>query len=193
VAVTDYGAKFVAAKGDVVTLRIEDCSEVPETLTMTFGQKLIVENRGKLLVAPQFEQARTAALRVAPPGAEGVPLYPTRPGYFRMTDRLDNRFFDVDVYVLLQPLHAVSSVSGRYRIDGVPVGEAKVGARLRAIGTEIQKAVEIRANVVTNVDLVIDYVPKAAPPTDGGSATPLPSDGGGHASPPNSAPKPPLH
>ncbi len=99
---------------------------------------------------------------IAPPGQNGDPvkLYPPRPGHFVLGDQLQP-FVRETVVVLLQPLHTISDLRGHYRIDGVPVGKLKVGAQLDWIRSEEQKDVDVRPNVVENVDFVLTYAPEA--------------------------------
>jgi hypothetical protein len=95
---------------------------------------------------------------VAPPNADPVHLYPPKPGYFRLIDRLTASPMTADVYVLLHPLHAVTDTNGHYRIDGVPVNtKLTVFARLAAIGETAKKGVEVLAGVVQPVDLTLSY------------------------------------
>ncbi len=77
-----------------------------------------------------------------------------------MRDRLQP-FVREEVYVLRHPLHAVTDLQGHFRIDGVPTGQLKVGARLAAIGSEQQVDVDVRANVVENTEIVLTYAPNA--------------------------------
>jgi hypothetical protein len=90
-----------------------------------------------------------------------VKLYPPHPGYFTLVDKGSHPWAVASVYALLQPLHAVSDAAGHYRIDGVPVGKLKVNARLQAVQREASADVEILANVVQKVDLVVHNAPPA--------------------------------
>ena len=91
-------------------------------------------------------------------------MYPPQAGHFTLRDRLQP-YVRGDVYVLRQPLHAVSASDGTYRIDGVPVGKLDVGALLSVLNppaNEAHQKVEVRANVVQKVDLVLTYTPLPA-------------------------------
>jgi hypothetical protein len=167
VVVTGYSGYYVPEKSEAVPVTIDtNCAYPTRTIAMTFGQRLEIKNRTTLMFGPTLAQVPAVALMVAPPteDADPVKLYPPRPGYFTLVDRLQP-FVKEDLYVLLHPLHAVSGMDGHYRIDGVPVGKLQVGVRLASIG-EAQQPVEVLAGVVQKVDITLTYAPK-----DGGAAT----------------------
>lgn len=171
VGVTGYAA-FVPERAAAVTLTFDDCSWGTRTVALTFGQRLDLVNATKTIVAPTLDQAPSPALMVVPPERNGDPvkLYPPHPGYFTMSDKLGAAYSRVDVYALLFPFHAVTSVAGHYRIDGIPVGKVDVSARLRAIGQEATQNVEVLAGVVQKADLTLKYqAAKAAAPGDAGT------------------------
>jgi hypothetical protein len=174
VAVTGY-AGYVPAKEAVKSVYFDHCTLGSRTVTMTFGQRLELANKSTLLVAPELEQDPKPALMIAPPGQNGDPvkLYPPKPGWFNLVDKARAvPYLRVDVFVLLQPLHAVTGPSGYYRIDGVPVGSVNVGARLPVLTKEEATAkVDVQANVVSRADLTLHYTKPPPPPkvtTDAG-------------------------
>jgi hypothetical protein len=177
IAVTGYAGYFVPEKREAVRIEIRDCAEAPRTVVMTFGQRLEIANRGTPLFAPQLAEAPDPALMVAPPQAEPVKLYPPRPGHFRLVDRLEGGFFDASLYVLMHPLHAVSGPDGKFRIDGVPLGALKVGARLAAIHREDVQPVDIRAGQIASVELTLLYEPPAPASADAPDLGPIPDAG----------------
>jgi hypothetical protein len=172
VAVTGYEGYFVPEKQEAQRIAISaGCGYPTRTIATTFGQRLEFVNDSKLPFAPYLEDAFEPAVMIAPPDRNGEPvkMYPPQAGYFTLKDRLQP-FVRGDVYVMRQPLHAVSNVAGYYRIDGVPVGKLKVGARLAELnppGNEAQQDVEVRPNVVQKVDIVLTYTPAA--PRDAGA------------------------
>ncbi len=173
VGVTDFAPGFfVPERRLAVKVSIDDCAYTPRTITMTFGQRIEIINNTKAIIAPALDRAPTPALLIAPPEAHGdaVKLYPPRPGYFTLMDKMDLEYLTADVYVLLHPFHTATALDGHYRIDGVPVGKAKVFTRLRVIGREVAKDVEIVAGKTTRVDLVIRYDKRdaGAPTIDAG-------------------------
>jgi hypothetical protein len=85
-----------------------------------------------------------------------VKIFLPRADYFPLGDQLQ-KFVHGDIYVLRHPLHAVTDLAGHYRIDGVPTGKLKVGARLASLLGEAITDVEVRAHAVENVELVLTY------------------------------------
>jgi hypothetical protein len=112
---------------------------------------------------------------IAPPGRNGDPikLYPPKAQHYLMVDTMQS-FVRQDLFVFRHPLHAVSDLTGHYRIDGVPVGKLKVGATLPIIELNADADVEVRANVVEHVDLTLTYAPHAPAPSDAGRQRPIP-------------------
>ena len=156
VAVTGYSDAYVPERAEARSITIEDCA-FPRVIDMTVGQRLEIANKTTQIWAPALEQAALPALMVAPPGSEAIKLYPPRPGHFILIDKLTHIYARSDVWVLLQPLHAVSGIDGHFRIDDVPIGSLKVSARLSAISQEASKTVDVLAGVVQKVDLTIHY------------------------------------
>lgn len=168
VAVTGYSGYFVPERSEATTLAIEDCAFAARTVAMTFGQRLEIANRTPELWAPTLAQTPMPVLMMATSHGDPVRLYPPRPGYFTLIDKEKHAWAQADVYALLHPLHAVSDLNGHYRIDGVPVGKLKVGARLRVLQREATAEVEILAGVVKTVDLVLHYSQPVDGTADGG-------------------------
>ena len=114
-------------------------------------------NKTSLFLAPKIDQAPGAALMIAPPNGAPVTLYPSKPGHMTISETMGPSYLGADVYVLLHPLHAVTTLDGHFRIDGVPVGKLKVFTRLVSIHQEDAKSVEITAGTVTNVNFSLRY------------------------------------
>jgi hypothetical protein len=171
VAVTGYSGFYVAEGNDAKAVTIQKCAFSARTIDMTIGQRLDITNDSDLLVAPALAQEPLPALMVAAPHGGPVQLYPRKPRYDVLVDRMTAPFMRADVYILHFPLHAVTSLDGHYRIDGVPIGKLIVNARLGPIRQETSKPVEVRANVVQTVDLQLTYktAPPPGPPVDAGA------------------------
>ncbi len=160
VVVTGYTG-FIEEKEPAVRVTVDRaCSYPSRTIAMTFGQRLEVTNDTKLPFGPYLEDTYNPVIRVAPPQNAGDPvrIYPPRADYFRLRDRLQS-FVHEDVYVLRQPLHAVTDLAGHFRIAGVPVGHVKVSARLPAVGSDGAHDVDVRADAVADVELTLAYTP----------------------------------
>jgi hypothetical protein len=166
VGATGYPA-FVPERAEMKRLVFDNCTYGTRTVALTFGQRLEVSNKSKRAIAPGLDQLFSPALMVAPPEEKGDPvkIYPQRPGYFTLSDRLGGggKQRPLDVYVLLFPTYDVTNIAGHFRIDGIPVGKVDVFARLRTIGQETSQKVEIRAGVVQNVDLTLHFKASKAP------------------------------
>jgi hypothetical protein len=139
-----------------------NCAYPTRTLTVTFGQRLEIGNQSKYPFAPILESQASPAVMMAAPLEMGDPirLYPRHPGHEVMTDFMQP-YAQEDLYALRYPLHTVSDLSGHYRIDGVPVGKMSVRALHPTVGSEAATPVEIKPNVVTKMDITLEYVPQA--------------------------------
>jgi hypothetical protein len=168
VVVTGYSGAYLPAQDEVKRVTIgANCGYPTRTITLTYGQRLDVANDSKFPFGPYLDNVPQVSVRIAPPQQHGDPvkIIATRPGHYALLDQLQP-FVREDVYVLLQPLHAVSDLSGHFRIEGVPVGPLKVAAQLLAIGAKAVVDVEVHPNVVEQAELVLTYTPKAAAPAD---------------------------
>jgi hypothetical protein len=170
VAVTGYAGAYIPVTNNVKRVAIQpNCGYRERTITATYGQRIEVVNDSKLPFAPFLDGVQRPAVMIAPPEQNGDPvkIYPPSPGHYNIRDEMQP-FVKEDVYVLLQPLHTVTDLTGHFRIEGVPVGKLKVGAQLGAISSQTQTDVEVLSNVVANVELVLTYTPKPVVPWDGG-------------------------
>ena len=100
------------------------------------------------------------AVNIAPPERQGPPvtLLPFRADHYALRDQLQP-FVSGDVYVLRQPLHAVTDADGRFRIEGVPAQKLQVGAQLAAFAGADVAPVDVPAGGVAEVELVLTYAP----------------------------------
>ena len=164
VGTADDSAVYVPEKEPAVRVTIgPSCAYPLRTVAMTFGQRLEVANQSRMPFAPTINRAEDTAIMVAPPEERGaaVKLYPRQAGYALLGDKLEP-FVHEDLYVFRHPMHAVSDLSGHYRIDGVPVGIRKVGAHHPGINADADAQVDVVEGIVQNVDLTITYKPAVA-------------------------------
>ncbi len=178
IVLVGYTGFYLPERGPAEQVAISaNCGYPTRTLAMTFGQRLEVANDSKLPFAPHLTGLFQAAVMIAPPGRNGDPvkIYPPKPGHYLLLDTMQP-YVREDVFVLRQPLHAVSDVAGHYRIDDVPVGKLTASASLPVIDKESHADVEVRANVVEHVDLVVKYVAvdAGAPMTNAHLPRPIP-------------------
>jgi hypothetical protein len=185
VVVTGYAGAYIPEPEEAqrVTISPSRCGYPLRTIAMTFGQRLEISNDSKLSFAPYLEGTFQPAVMIAPPERNGEPvkLYPPQTGWFGLRDRMQP-FVRNDVFVLRNPLHAVSDLAGHFRVDGVPVGKLKVGARLPPVGSEAEVDVEVRPNVVESVEVVLTYTPQDLVKADAGIKR-WPVDGGPRLNP----------
>ncbi|MBX3189324.1 MAG: hypothetical protein KF819_20035 [Labilithrix sp.] len=177
VVVTGYKGFYVKEKDEAEEIRIEGCGYTARTVTMTFGQRLEVKNLSKDFWTPVLEPGSNMILMMAPPQGDPVKIYPKKPGHYLLVDR-DRKYAVVDVYAFLHPLHAATTPTGYYRIEGVPVTSG--GAKLKVSSMHPQfdatadAEVEVKAGEVAKVDLTLKYKtpPDAGAPKDAGPDAP---------------------
>jgi len=161
VVVTGYKGFYLPEAKEAKEIRVESCAYTTRTLTLTFGQRLEVKNFSKDFWTPMLEPGPNLVLMMATPNGDPAKIYPKKPGHYLLLDR-DRKYAVVDVYAFLHPLHAVSALTGYYRIDGVPVGKLRVSSTHPQIGSNAEADVTVAAGVVHNVDLVLKNVNKDA-------------------------------
>jgi hypothetical protein len=167
VVVTGYSGFYVPEPSEVARASIgAGCGYTQRSIAMTFGQRLEIDNDSPLSFAPYLEGAPRLTVMIAAPRRHGEPvkIFPARADYFVLRDQMQP-FVRGDVYVLRQPLHAVSDAQGHFRIDGVPVGALRIGAHLAAVLGDAVADVDVAAGAAQHVELVLTYAPG-----DGGSA-----------------------
>ncbi len=165
VVVTGYSGFFLPEQKEAKRIFIKDCAFSERTIDLTFGQALEVQNKSAPsagLYGPSFENQPLPALMMATPNGDPVRLYPKVMGRYRLVDRSGHKWMDADVYVIGQPLHAVTDISGHYRIEGVPVGKLHIGVRHPAIEGDVHEDIDVKNGVVTKVDLNVPF-DKSAP------------------------------
>jgi hypothetical protein len=154
--VTGYTEYVVSEKQPAERVTIKDCAYSARSVAMTFGQVLEVQNdHAGPMFAPDLENQSSPAIMMATPGGDPVRIYPKKPGRYRLIDRVGSSWLEADIFVSVTPLHAVSDVKGHFRIEGVPVGKLKLHAWHPAIESAVEKDVEVKDGVVTNIDMSI--------------------------------------
>jgi hypothetical protein len=175
VAVTDY-AGYVPAKEEPRRVIARGCAWDSRTIAMTFGQRLEVVSKDPGGNIPKLLGIRTPAQLVAIPGGEPVPITPTAPGKYTLTD-LGKPFMTADVFVLKYATFDVTELDGRYEISGIPAGEVSISAFLPTTLATEQRKVTIKPGEVVeqNFELKFDakaYAALRAPPKPAMSAGP---------------------
>jgi hypothetical protein len=166
VAVTGYEA-YLPVKQEAVQVKIEKCAFSARTFTLTFGQRMEVENLDETnSFIPVLHGSRYTAFAVAvPKGRRGateiasdpVKLYPHRVGQYELADNMNRPWMSADVFVLKYPTHAVTGVDGHFRIEGIPVGDVQVDALLPSVDASGTKKATVKAGETTKVDFVLAF------------------------------------
>ncbi|MBX3233476.1 MAG: carboxypeptidase regulatory-like domain-containing protein [Labilithrix sp.] len=161
--VTGYSGFFVPETKEARLVTIEGCGYATRTVTMTYGQRLEVQNKTKEFWTPDLVPRDPGALMMATPGGDPTKLYPKHPGRYQLVDH-DRKYVVDDLFVLQYPLHAVSDGAGKFRIDGIPVGKRKLTVTHPAIADVIaQREIDVRDGVVTPVELMLHNKESAGP------------------------------
>ena len=157
VAVTGYDG-YVPEKDEAVKLTISDCAYSVRTVAMTFGQRLEVRNLDdKNSFIPVLQGARYTAFMVAVPKGDPVKLYPHRVGQYDLVDNMNRRWMSADVFALKYATHDVTGFDGRYRIEGIPVGEVKVHAMQPQVNLTAHEKVTVKEGETVKVDFVLTF------------------------------------
>lgn len=172
VSVIGYAGYVRPSREDKV-VTIKGCALEPTVIDLSLGQRLLVANADPQPYTPQIA-TKMMVRRVVLQGMSGVPLNVTHPGAYGLT-WLTGALPGADVptatiFVLPSALHMVTTLDGKFRIGGIPVGKVRVAASHLGM-PEASKDVEVKAGEVTKVDLVMEYKAPAAPAT---SAPPKP-------------------
>ncbi len=163
VAVTDYKG-YLPAKAMSKTVVARGCAFDSRTVALTFGQVLMVKNESSRTFIPQLIGAREAALLVAVPRGEPIPLFPDHVGEYSLQDQTQT-FATADVFVLRYPTVAVTGLDGAFDIRDLPAGPAVITAYLPAAKQQASQHINIVAGEATTINLVIPFKnPKAAAP-----------------------------
>jgi hypothetical protein len=172
--VVGYAGHYLPEREEAKAVTIgPNCAYPSRTITITYGQRIDISNQSTVLFAPVIDQDEMPAVMVAPPLEKGDPvkLYPRKAGYFTIGDHMAP-FVHEDLYVFRHPLHTVTGLDGHYRIDGVPVGNLRIGVHHQGVGADAEAPVEVVAGAVQHVDLTLTYAPKQPKRVDAGKPQP---------------------
>ena len=174
VVITGYSGYMVPERRAKKAISIEHCAYSTRVVDLTFGQVLQVYNRDPKMHAPQIADHAMPALMVASPGGDPVEVYPTKPGFTVLIDKMSGAWMAAEVYTLPQPLHAVTDREGHFRIDGVPTERAdhrpinglEVEVFHRGVSNGLKKALP-SVTATTHIDLQVENhaAPQPGTPT----------------------------
>lgn len=168
VAVTGYDGYVTGDETDVV-VRAKGCAFHTRTVAMTFGQRVVIQGEDNRPYVPEIlGQLQPAQLFVLPTMPR-VSIAPQNPGHFKLVDSM--RLFNVaELYVLPYRTVSVTGVDGRFEIQGIPAGTARIDALLPQTSGVVGRAVEIVAGKTVELNLEIPFdraawekTPKPAP------------------------------
>lgn len=172
VAVTGYEG-YVPPRGEAVRVEIDACAYKRRTYAVMFGQRLDVFNLDSQPYMPRLLRAKTAAVMVALPRGEAIPLLPPKPGRYALVDEMRSGPH-ADVFVLQYPTFDITELDGRFEITGVPVGEVDVSALLPLTMAAVKERVTVKAGETSEVTFTIAYErPKAEPPAKASAPGPV--------------------
>lgn len=155
VAVTEYASDVPLPKTPV-EVTMADCALSQRTVVLTMGQQIHAKNTGIVAAIPQLQGAPQAALVVAVPGGDPVVLTPVHPGRYILAD-VSHEYATADVFVLNYPTATVTDEAGKFEIQGIPAGQAKLSASLPDAGLTIEQAVVVEPGKTTEVALELRF------------------------------------
>lgn len=160
VTVTEYQG-YVPPKREATVVPIRGCAYEKRTVAMTFGERLEVPNRdSRISYLPQLLGSPHAVDLVAVPKGDPVKLYPTEVGRYVLGDGMARHWMRADVFVLKYPTHDVTGLDGKFRIENVPVGKARVTAYLPILDVSVDREIEVKEGEPTSLELTLMYEPK---------------------------------
>jgi hypothetical protein len=153
--------RYRPAKPVARRVRIARCALQPQTITMTEGDRLVLENLDDFPFAPLFGPAYEAK-----PLPRGLRLFlPTFPGTIEpLSCSSDAPCGRSDVFMLRHPVHTVSDASGAFRIENVPAGEQVRLTALHPLFEEADAQLWLDPGQELQVDLVVRPKPRFVTP-----------------------------
>jgi hypothetical protein len=156
VAVTGYDG-YVPAPATSTPITAHGCALSQRTIAITFGQRIELSNNDPLdAYMPYVDGAAMRAVMVALPHGSPVKLYTYQPGHYLIRDQLPKPYLVADLFVLKYATHDVTGLDGRFKIEHVPVGKAKVDAFLPALGKSVGKEIEVKEGD-NEIDLELSF------------------------------------
>lgn len=172
VAVTHYDG-IVPPKNEAIEITIKDCQYSQRSIAMTDTQYLSIRNLdASKSYIPHLDGARLPATLVAVPRGPEVKIYSRGPGRYWLRDQMKRPFMVAHVFHFPYSTTDVTGLDGRFEIEGVPVGKAKLNAFLPQTKTMLSTSKEIEVGPgVNEVDLTLTFDAKKDTPEDehGGS------------------------
>jgi hypothetical protein len=155
VAVTGYHG-VAKEKTEPLPVEIKGCAFDSRTYALQLPQHFLVKSGDHRPYLPDLFGAKAKSTLVAMPNSNAVPVFHRGSGQYVIVD--DMRIFaQATVLVVDYPTFDVTRLDGKFRIEGVPEGSAKLSAYLPAAKLEDSQTVEVRAGKVTTARLKLRF------------------------------------
>jgi hypothetical protein len=155
VTVTGYSG-YVPAKADSRQVVARDCAWDSRTIAITYGQRLEVISKDGRGYVPKLVGANAPAQLIVIPGGDPVPLHPTQPGRYVLTDS-GKDYMRADVLVLKYSTFDVTGPDGKYEIVDIPVGDVTVNAFLPATLSTKEHRIKIEPGGAHELDIELTF------------------------------------
>ncbi|HMA92648.1 MAG TPA: hypothetical protein VKP30_08180 [Polyangiaceae bacterium] len=155
VGVTGYNG-VAADKTSPVKVTARGCTWDKRTYGLTAKQHIEVKSADALAYIPELFGAKKGASLVAVPNGNAIPVYSKGPGMYVLVDQMRN-FIQATVLVVNFPTFDVTGLDGKFRIEGVPIGNAKLSAFLPTVNLNTDRPIVVKRNQTTHVDLKLRF------------------------------------
>ncbi|MEZ4442506.1 MAG: hypothetical protein R3B72_25660 [Polyangiaceae bacterium] len=172
VAVTHYKG-FVPPKQRAVEITIKDCQYSQRSIALTDDQYLEIRNLDSgTSYIPHLDGARLPSTNVAIPQGPSLRMDTRGRGRYWLRDQMTRPFMMAHVFHFPYSTTAVTGLDGRFSIEGVPVGKAKINVMLPQTKTLLSVSKDIEVKEGDNVvDLELTFDAKRDTPDDGHGGT----------------------
>lgn len=175
VAVIGYKG-FVRPTRDDKVVTIRNCAIEPTAIDINLGQRLMIANADDQVYMPQTA-AKSYVGRLVVKDQSPVPVFFTAPAAYLLAWIMGTSpasgYPTAIVYVLPSALHTTTSLDGKFRITGIPVGKARVTAShldMKEEGVDF----DVKAGEVTKIDLTLTYKAPSTKPSASTTVKPSP-------------------
>lgn len=125
---------------DFFALELRDCGASPRTVVLGPGQRLRITNRDPWPYTFMINGDGPTSHTIAS-GATSDVLETTTPGRYQLTS--SDSVIDVPIFAVRYATQAITDINGRYRIERVPVGPAKLSAYIPATDTVVNLNIDV--------------------------------------------------
>lgn len=155
VGVTGYNGKAPPKSGPV-SIEAKGCAFPTRTIALSKEQSLRVKSGDGRTYVPELFGAKNKASLVAVPGGDSIPVFHRGPGQYVLVNSMQI-FAQATVLVVDYSTFDVTGINGKFRIEGIPVGDAEVSAFLPAAKLNSSQKVKISRGRTTHVDFRLKF------------------------------------